>query len=215
MPISWHGGNGDKEDRRNFHRRRLPLLPVLVQCRGCNTVLQQLNINFHRQFAFMLSFLEVVTQVAASHHGFSCNKMVNHQSSILAGNSGDSSRQLRQGGGGGDRLLTVGQLAGALLWKYSSGLCMGLDSKFCDFLSCFLYYLALFVLIVYVIGPVCGYFVIFSLTLFVFTTLNCVIFLSTDALAVSPNCPFKNTCICVLYFNHTLPYSAPPPPSWV
>jgi hypothetical protein len=38
------------------------------------------------------------------------------QSSVLAGNSGDGGRQLRQGGGGGARLLAAGLLTGVAPW---------------------------------------------------------------------------------------------------
>jgi hypothetical protein len=37
----------------------------------------------------------------------------------------------------------------------------------------------------------------------------CFVFILTVALAFSPNCPFKNICMCVLYFTYILP---PPPP---
>jgi hypothetical protein len=55
----------------------------------------------------MLSFLEVGAQVVAAHRAFSCNKMVKCQSSVLAGDSGDRGKQLRQGCGAACRGGTV------------------------------------------------------------------------------------------------------------
>ncbi len=54
--------------------------------------------------------------MAASDWAFSCAKMATCQSSVLAGSSGDGGRQLRQGGGGGARLLAVGLLTGVAPW---------------------------------------------------------------------------------------------------
>jgi hypothetical protein len=61
--------------------------------------LQLLNRIFLEQCAFMLYILEICAQVVTSYSTFRCNKMAKCQSSVLAGNSGDSGRQLRQGSG--------------------------------------------------------------------------------------------------------------------
>jgi hypothetical protein len=50
-------------------------------------------------------------QEAASHLGFSCKKMAKCQSSVLAGDSGDSGRPLRQGSGDGSSYLGCSYLA--------------------------------------------------------------------------------------------------------
>jgi hypothetical protein len=67
-------------------------------------------------------------QVAASHWAFTCNKMAKRRSSVLAGDSGNSGRQLRH-------LSAVRLLAEQRRGKCS--LCMELDSKFCDLLLWF------------------------------------------------------------------------------
>ncbi len=58
--------------------------------------------------------------MAASHCSFSYDKMVECQSSVLEGESGNGGRELRMDGGGGARLWADGQLTEAAPWMYQS-----------------------------------------------------------------------------------------------
>jgi hypothetical protein len=110
----WCGGDSSKANCCNFRRRRLSLSPVLsIVVAG---KLQLLNRLFPKQCAYMLSILDVWTQVAASHWTFSCNKLAKCQTSVLAADSGDGSRQLWRGGVGvALALLAAGIAAVALV----------------------------------------------------------------------------------------------------
>ncbi len=109
---SWRSGTGGKVNRLNFQRRRSSLLPFhhMLWLHYCSCLIE----HFINNVPSWCPSRRWCAQVAASRRTFSCNNMAKCQSRVLAGQSGDGGRWLRQGGGSSARLLTVRPLSDAV-----------------------------------------------------------------------------------------------------